>query len=56
MKRGRVLGLSKMFVKSLIFAIAGILATLVFRLVYKRKQRQLEQMEEEQKRHEQQLL
>ena len=36
-KRGKILGLSKMLVKSLIFAVAGILATLVFRLINRRK-------------------
>lgn len=36
-KRGRILGLSKMLVKSLIFALAGILATLVFRFINRRK-------------------
>ena len=41
-KRGRILGLSKMLVKSLIFAIAGLLATLVFRFISRRKQMQLE--------------
>ena len=46
-KRGRILGLSKMLVKSLIFAIAGLIATLVFRFINKRKQMQLEQMKEE---------
>ena len=56
MRRGRLLGLSKMFVKSMIFAIAGILATLVFRLINKRKAEQLHQMEEEERRQERELL
>lgn len=55
-KRGRVLGLSKMLVKSLIFAIAGILATLVFRLINRRKAMQLKLIEEEEKRQEQELM
>ena len=36
-KRGRILGLSKMLVKSLIFTIAGVLATMIFRFINKRK-------------------
>ena len=56
MKRGRILGLSKMLVKSIIFAIAGILATLVFRFISKRKARQLEQMQAEHRKKEQELL
>ena len=37
LKRGRILGLSKMFLKSLIFAVAGMLAFLVFQVAYRRK-------------------
>ena len=55
-KRGRILGLSKMLVKSLIFAIAGLLAAVVFRFISRRKQRQLEQVKEEESRRERQLL
>ena len=55
-KRGRILGLSKMLVKSLIFAIAGLLAAVVFRFISRRKQRQLEQVKEEEIRRERQLL
>ena len=36
-KHGKFLGLSKMLIKSMIFAIAGICATLVIRLINKRK-------------------
>ena len=36
-KRGRILGLSKMLVKSLIFTIAGVLAAMIFRFMNKRK-------------------
>ena len=36
-KRGRILGLSKMLIKSLIFAVAGIVAMIVFRFIKKRK-------------------
>ena len=37
LKRGRLLGLSKMLLKSLIFAVAGMLAYMVFNLAYSRK-------------------
>ena len=56
MKRGRILGLSKMLVKSIIFAIAGILATLVFRFISKRKAEQLERLKAEQRKKEEDLL
>lgn len=38
-----------MFIKSLIFALAGILAALIFRLINQRKLQQLKAMEEEEK-------
>ena len=56
MKRGRILGLSKMLVKSIIFAIAGILATLVFRFISQRKAAQLERLKAEQRKKEEDLL
>jgi len=55
-KRGRILGLSKMLVKSLIFVVAGILATLVFRLINRRKALQLQQMEDEERQKSKRLL
>mmetsp|Transcript_9720 Transcript_9720/g.13284 ORF Transcript_9720/g.13284 Transcript_9720/m.13284 type:complete len:157 (+) Transcript_9720:245-715(+) len=56
MRRGRVLGLSKMLLKSIIFAVAGILATLIFRLINKRKARQLATLEAQRKKEEEELL
>ena len=55
-KRGRLLGLSKMLVKSLIFTIAGVLATMIFRFINKRKAMQLKQMVEEEEQKEKDLL
>ena len=49
-KRGRVLGLSKMLIKSLIFAVAGIVAMIVFRFIRKRKALLIKKMEEEEER------
>ena len=49
-KRGRVLGLSKMLIKSLIFAVAGIVAMIVFRFIRKRKALLVKKMEEEEER------
>ena len=45
-----------MFIKSLIFAFAGLLATLVIRFINNRKLEQLRQKEEEEKRKADELL
>ena len=45
-----------MLVKSIIFAVAGILATLVFRFISKRKAEQLERLKAEQRKKEEDLL
>ena len=55
-RKGRILGLSKILLKSFIFAIAGILATLVFKLINKRKAMMLAAMEEEERQQERDLL
>ena len=37
LRRGKILGLSKMLVRSLILAVAGSIAYLLFSIVYRRK-------------------
>lgn len=45
--KAKFFGLSKMLIKSLIFAVAGILAALIFRLINVRKAAQLRKLEQE---------
>ena len=46
-KKAKFFGFSKMLIKSLIFAVAGILAALIFRLINVRKVAQLRKLEQE---------
>ena len=55
-KRGRILGLSKMLIKSLIFTVAGVMATIVFRFINKRKAMQLKALVDEEDRKERELM
>ena len=46
----KIFGFSKMFVQSLIFALAGILATFIINFINKRKAAQLKALEDEEKK------
>ena len=50
------MGLSKMLIKSLIFTVAGVLATMVFRFINKRKAMQLQALVDEEERKERELM
>ena len=56
LKKGRLLGLSKMLLKSLIFAVAGALTYLVFNLAYSRKMNRLKALKKEEDDRAEQLM
>ena len=55
-RKARFFGFSKMLIKSLIFAVAGILAALIFRLINVRKVAQLRKLEKEEEDKAEKLL